>query len=65
MSYEPRMLETVKALLRAETGNWPEIAEQAGVKYKSIANIMQGVSKEPSVNTVERLHRCLMDRAAA
>ena len=63
--YEPRMLPAVKALLKAERGNWREIAEQSGVNYKAIANIMQGVSKEPGVSTVEKLYRCLTERAAA
>lgn len=65
MSYEPKMLPEVKAMLESQKGHWREIAEQAGVNYKAIANIMQGVSKEPSVNTVEKLHRCLSDRSAA
>lgn len=63
MSYEPKMLDTVKTLLASEKGNWPEIANQAGVNYKAIANLMQGASREPGVNTVERLYRCLTDRA--
>jgi transcriptional regulator with XRE-family HTH domain len=65
MSYEPRMLPEVKAMLEEEKGHWREIAEQAGVNYKAIANIMQGVSKEPGVSTGEKLHRCLLDRSAA
>jgi transcriptional regulator with XRE-family HTH domain len=65
MSYEPTMLPEVKAMLEDEKGKCREIAEQAGVNYKAIANIMQGVSKEPSVNTVEKLHRCLSERSAA
>ena len=59
------MLPEVKAMLEDEKGKCREIAEQAGVNYKAIANIMQGVSKEPSVNTVEKLHRCLSERSAA
>ncbi len=61
MDYKPRLLPTVKALLVANRGRWPEIAEATGVKYRTIQNIVQGVSLEPSVNTVERLHRYLTD----
>lgn len=65
MKYEPKMLPTVKALLELHKGNWRQVAEDTGVNYKTIRNIMDGSSKEPKVNAVETLHHYLTKKAAA
>ena len=59
MEYRPVLLPTVRALLEQSKGRWPEIAEATGVKYKTIRNIAQGHVVDPSVNTIEVLHRYL------
>jgi len=64
MDFKPKLLPTVIALLEANRGRWPEIARETGVEYRTIQNIVQGVSQNPSVNTVERLHKYLTAIAA-
>jgi len=65
MNTAPVMLPAVIGMLEAQRGNWRQIADDTGVKYRTIQNIVQGASKEPSVNTVERLYRYLTEQTAA
>ena len=65
MKLEPKMLPSVKALLEVNRGRWPEISEATGVNYRTMQNIVQGRSKEPSVNTIERLHQYLTANTVA
>lgn len=64
MNHTPIMLPTVRKLLKANQGSWPEIAEATGVKLKTIKNIVYGVVSDPSVNTVEVLHKHLTQSSA-
>lgn len=62
MEYRPILLPTVRALLEQSKGQWPEISAATGIKYKTIRNIAQGSVVDPSVNTIEVLHRYLTSR---
>jgi predicted transcriptional regulator len=51
------LLSDVIARLQSARGHWPHISQQSGVPYWTIAKIVQGASKNPRINTIERLRR--------
>lgn len=61
MQHTPIMLPTVRKLLKANQGRWQTIADDTGIKLKTIKNIVYGVVDDPSVNKVEVLHKYLTD----
>jgi hypothetical protein len=63
MSYTPVLLPTVRKLLDARRGSWPEIQRETGIPYRTIQNIAQGKVENPAVGTVERLHHYLTHEA--
>lgn len=65
MEAKPMMLPTVIAMLESQRGNWAKIADDTGIKYRTIQNIVQGIVKDPSVNTVETLYHYLNKTVAA
>jgi predicted transcriptional regulator len=52
-------LEQVRTRLAEHKGRWPFIACEAGVPYPTLSKIAQGTTKNPRVQTVERLHKYL------
>ena len=56
MNFKPKLLPEVLNMLELTRGRWPEVSEASGVNYKTVRNIAQGVSANPGVETVERLH---------
>ena len=57
-------LEYVRARLERLRGQWPRVARESGVPYKTIKNIMQGKSKDPRNSNVEALRNYLRRDAA-
>lgn len=49
------LLIQMKGRLRAVKGQWPSIADQAGVDYVWLTKVMQGAIKDPGVTRVERV----------
>lgn len=57
-------LDFVKARLERLRGQWPRVALESGVKYKTIKNIMQGKVKDPRGSNIELLKNYLRREAA-
>jgi len=55
------LLSDLLAKLESARGEWPAIANKAGVPYWTIAKLVQGKTKNPRINTVERLRRYFED----
>lgn len=49
------ILERVRLGLEETKGRWPEVAKQSGVPYPTIKSIVQGLSKSPRIDTLEKL----------
>jgi predicted transcriptional regulator len=49
------ILEQVKIKLTESRGRWPEVAANSGVPVSTVRKIAQGVSRDPGVQTVQRL----------
>lgn len=64
MVMEATTLDFVKARLERLRGQWPRVAVESGVKYKTIKNIMQGKVKDPRGSNVERLRNYLRRETA-
>lgn len=54
----------VKALLEERRGDWPRIAEQAGVSYSWLSKFVNGHIPNPGFATLKRLHAVLVAFAA-
>lgn len=52
---EEPILAYVKRRLEAARGKWPQIAEDTGVPYFTITNIVQGKSVDPRVSSLQPL----------
>jgi hypothetical protein len=52
---ETTLLEFVIIGLRRHKGAWVAIARETGVNYKTICNIVNGVSEDPGVRKCEAL----------
>ena len=59
------LLGGVKKWLSDERGNWPQIAEEAGVGYEWLTALMQGDIKDPGIQKIERLAAVKQEREAA
>lgn len=60
---EPTSQAVVKARLSRLKGQWKRIADESGVPYKTIKNLMQGRVTDPRSSTIERLHNYLVEDA--
>lgn len=49
------ILEQVKRKLTASRGRWPEVSAGSGVPVSTVRKIAQGVSKDPGIQTIQRL----------
>ena len=49
------LLEFVKDGLERHKGDWPQIADETGVPYDTLAKIARGVIGDPGVRKVEKL----------
>lgn len=52
-------VEVLKLRLAAVKGRWPDIAELAGVPVKTLRKVAQGVTKNPRVQTFQRIETAL------
>lgn len=52
-------IEFVKHKLERLRGQWPRVARESGVKYKTIKNIAQGEVTDPRASNLDRLHAYL------
>jgi hypothetical protein len=59
MPTETSLLDTVIAELDKRKGHWPEVAEGAGVPYKTLQKVAYRVVKDPGISIVEKLDRWL------
>lgn len=50
------MLDVVKEGLESKRGRWREVAADAGVSYRTLQKIAQGVIEDPGVSHVQRLY---------
>lgn len=64
MKYTPILLPAVRRMLEERRGSWPQIAEDTGVKYRTLQNIAQGKVDNPAVGTIELLHHYLSQSPA-
>jgi predicted transcriptional regulator len=53
---ETNRTEVVKAKLQRLRGQWLRVADESGVKYKTIKNLMQGKVKDPRSSNIDKLH---------
>lgn len=51
--------EYVRGKLERLRGQWQRVANESGVKYKTIKNFMQGKAKDPRSSNIEKLHSYL------
>ena len=56
---EQTRTEIVKARLERLRGQWQRVANESGVKYKTIKNVMQGKVKDPRSSNIDRLYTYL------
>lgn len=61
----PHMLPTVRDVLAQDRKSWPQIAKETGIPLSTIKKIRYGESKNPGVNTVEKLYVHLVQKVAA
>ena len=61
----PSLLSQVKVWLDQERGNWRTIAVEADVGYHWLTAMMQGDIRDPGVQKIERLVRCMHERETA
>jgi predicted transcriptional regulator len=52
-------LKQIRTRLAKRKGLWPHIADEAGVPYYTLSKIATGLTKNPRLNTVERLSKYL------
>jgi len=53
------LLKKTLDLLLKDKGNWPETANQTGLKYDWISALSQGGIEDPGVKKIERLYEYL------
>lgn len=51
--------------LKRRKGEWPEISRASEVPYFTISKMVTGITRNPRVNTVQRLANYFMDNPAA
>ncbi|WP_288649677.1 hypothetical protein [Pseudomonas sp. UBA5568] len=51
--------------LRRRKGEWPEISRASSVPYFTISKMVTGTTRNPRVNTVQRLANYFMDNPSA
>lgn len=61
---ESSTVDLVKARLERLRGQWQRVANESGVPYKTIKNLMQGKVADPRNSTIERLRNYLRREAA-
>lgn len=50
--------------LKRRKGEWPEISRASEVPYFTISKMVTGITRNPRVNTVQRLANYFMDNPA-
>lgn len=58
-------VENVVRRLGEKKGQWGRVSETSGVPYDTVTKIAQGKTKNPRINTIERLDRALREMEAA
>lgn len=53
------MHERVVARLQALKGQWPTVAQESGVPYRTLRKIADGTVKDPRASSLETLDRYL------
>lgn len=53
------MHERVVARLQALKGQWPTVAQESGVPYRTLRKVADGTVKNPWATTLEQLDRYL------
>jgi hypothetical protein len=53
------MHERVVARLQALKGKWPKVAQESGVRYRTLRKIADGTVKDPRSSNLETLDRYL------
>jgi predicted transcriptional regulator len=56
---EPTLLDGIVFRLQEFKGRWPEVAEGSGVPVSTVRKVAQGRTKNPGVDTVEKLWKYL------
>lgn len=59
----PDMLDEIRGALHTRRGDWPAIAQEAGVSYSTIVTIAAGRMQNPRYRTLKALHGVLIGNA--
>lgn len=59
------MLDYVLQNLDAAKGRWPVISEKTGIPYKTLVKVAQSETKNPGIDSVQRLYDYFREQQAA
>ena len=59
----PSQMQLVMAGLRLTVGDWPALAAEAGVSYRTLSHIAMGDVDDPKTSTVQRIFDALVARS--
>ncbi len=57
------LLEEVKAGIEKSKGRLPQVADEADVPYSTLCKLAQGITRNPRIETLLKLHRYFLAKS--